>query len=183
MKLKKITLLSVVATLCLNLTSQAQEPIKALRVGDKLPETFWQQEHTIYANGQTSKHTLEKYKGKLLILDFWATWCSSCIKKMPYLDSLQRAYPDHLKILLVNSRKSDRDNTTVKLAFDEYAKGLVLSSVINDTHLGQLFPHRLLPHYVWIGANGQIISFSNSDFVNRATISKLTKNNGKELIQ
>jgi thiol-disulfide isomerase/thioredoxin len=36
------------------------------------------------------------FNGKLMILDFWATWCGACISKFPKLDSLQKKYADKL---------------------------------------------------------------------------------------
>src|SRR5690242_19229600 len=33
--------------------------------------------------------TLADYKGKTVLLNFWATWCAPCVKEMPSLDKLQ----------------------------------------------------------------------------------------------
>src|SRR5947207_6055960 len=32
---------------------------------------------------------LSDYKGKIVLLNFWATWCAPCVKEMPSLDRLQ----------------------------------------------------------------------------------------------
>ena len=34
---------------------------------------------------------LSKYKGKVVILDFWATWCRPCIKEIPHLKKIYSA--------------------------------------------------------------------------------------------
>ena len=44
------------------------------------------------ANGQV--HSLADYKGKPLILHFWATWCPPCRKEMPAFIELQEKYKD-----------------------------------------------------------------------------------------
>src|SRR6185436_18870643 len=36
--------------------------------------------------------TLETWKGKLVVLNFWATWCTPCTTEMPSLERLWRAY-------------------------------------------------------------------------------------------
>lgn len=164
----------VMAMLCLNFGAMAQEPIKPLKVGDKLPEIFWQQEHTIYANGKTTTETLEQYRDKLLILDFWATWCGSCISKFPLLHSLQREYSNELAIILVNKLKTDSDTNKVKQAFNTHTKKLSLSTLMADEYLGALFPHWKLPHYVWIDRKGSVMGITSSDFINKATIATIT---------
>jgi cytochrome c biogenesis protein CcmG/thiol:disulfide interchange protein DsbE len=36
--------------------------------------------------------TLEQYKGKVVLLDFWATWCTGCKKEIPWFVDLQRKF-------------------------------------------------------------------------------------------
>ena len=40
------------------------------------------------------KNILEKYKGKTIVIDVWASWCSDCIKGMPKVKALQTQFPD-----------------------------------------------------------------------------------------
>ena len=61
---------------------------------------------------------LDDFKGKLLILNFWATWCAPCREEMPSLDSLQaNTKLDNLKIFPINIGQEDRSKS--KIFFEE----------------------------------------------------------------
>ncbi|MFN0291589.1 TlpA family protein disulfide reductase [Pedobacter helvus] len=144
-----------------------------LRVGDKLPEAFWQQEHSVYTNGQITKQTLEQYKGKLLILDFWATWCGTCVGKFPITDSLQKENSE-LKIVLVNSNRKDNAQTLKKFYTENVnAKLHPLPTLVADTILKGMFPHKYVPHYVFIDYRGMVMGFASYHFLNREIIAAL----------
>lgn len=45
-----------------------------------------------FFNEKGDKCFLDQYEGKTILLVFWATWCSSCVKEMPDLDLLQKDF-------------------------------------------------------------------------------------------
>ncbi|NNE68030.1 MAG: TlpA family protein disulfide reductase [Pyrinomonadaceae bacterium] len=45
------------------------------------------------------KKLLEEYKGRVLILDFWATYCPPCIEAIPHLRALDKKYGDELVVV------------------------------------------------------------------------------------
>jgi len=48
--------------------------------------------------------TLAGLRGKVVVVNFWATWCPPCIAEMPSLDRLQKAFADApLQVLAVNA--------------------------------------------------------------------------------
>ncbi len=58
----------------------------------------------IMLDGKTSVHS-QDFKGKILILDFWATWCSPCIAAFPSMQTLADLYAEHPEVafLIVNT--------------------------------------------------------------------------------
>lgn len=60
---------------------------------------------------QGKSHKLADYKGKAILVSFWASWCGPCIDEMPSLVKLKEKYKDKLEILAVNVRE---DKNTIE---------------------------------------------------------------------
>jgi len=54
-----------------------------------------------------SDYDFSKAKGKVIILNFWATWCAPCIAEMPAFQELYADYGNKIEFLLVSNEKED----------------------------------------------------------------------------
>ncbi len=171
---RKICLL---ALLCLFGSVVAQNKNSGLVIGDRVPDVVL----TGVINHSTDQIRLSEYKGKLLIIDFWATWCSPCIAMMPKSDSLQKAFADQIQILPV-TYQSEKDVKRL-LAKASKLKNVTLPFVTGDTVLTKLFPHKELPHYVWIDKTGTVVAITGRHEVNAVTIKKMLAESGQALVQ
>ena len=52
---------------------------------------------------------LEAYKGKVVLLNFWATWCGPCRAEIPSLIRIQEAYKDRLQIIGMDVDDDDEE--------------------------------------------------------------------------
>ena len=62
----------------------------------------------IFEDFSGNKINLNQYKGKLIIVNFWATWCAPCKKEMPSLDNLYQSKQfKNLQVFAVNMEKTN----------------------------------------------------------------------------
>lgn len=60
------------------------------------------------------KHDSKDYNGKIIILNFWATWCAPCIVELPKLIKLAKDNPDIILIALSSDTNDDKINQFLK---------------------------------------------------------------------
>ena len=66
--------------------------------------------------GDTARVSLDAYKGKLVYVDFWASWCGPCRKSFPWMSGLQQRYGAHgLHVVAINV-DAKRDDAAAFLA-------------------------------------------------------------------
>lgn len=168
-------LLSLVFTLVAATTSFAQN--KSLKVGEPLPENFWTTPLQVVNHSQKTIN-LNPDKNKLILLDFWATWCSACLKKFPEMEELKKKFGDKINIIAV----TDQNWATIEKFFaspnGQRYKDVI--SVVDDKMLTQMFPHTAVPFIVWI-KDGKIINTTDGGQVNEQTITEVLKNETSSL--
>jgi thiol-disulfide isomerase/thioredoxin len=49
---------------------------------------------------------LSELQDRIVVLNFWATWCAPCVKEMVFFQEVQNLYPDRLLILAINQEES-----------------------------------------------------------------------------
>jgi thiol-disulfide isomerase/thioredoxin len=84
-------------------TGQSAEGIgSAVNYGDVLSTASFQD-----YDGNTV--TLDQFKGKVVMIDFWETWCTPCLKAFPSMSKAMLDYPNDFVVLAVNLGESDQD--------------------------------------------------------------------------
>lgn len=153
---------------CTSMTISSQEPREPLVRGNKVPDV-----ELSVINRPKSALRLSELYGKIVILDFWATWCGSCIANFSKLEDLQKEFGDDIQIILVNSgeTKEKVHDFLDKRKLDQ--QEIELPVAMGSEELKALFPYKFLPHYVWIDSAGKFIATTSTSFVEYDVIEKI----------
>ena len=147
--------------------SNLNPKIRSLRIGDKVPEILMGK----IINYKAKSAHLTDFKNQLLILDFWDTYCSSCIEALPKLDAMQRKFSNRIKILPVTWQKENEVRQFFKT--NRFLKNqkipVSLPSIVEDKLLASYFRHQIISHEVWI-YNGVVKAITSPEYVNAKNI-------------
>ncbi|MGC2695129.1 MAG: TlpA disulfide reductase family protein [Candidatus Angelobacter sp.] len=102
-------------------------------------------------------HKLEEYRGKPVVLNFWATWCVPCATEMPLLSEMQNRYKGRIVFIAASI-----DDDEMKPAVEAFIKKHTLNGLtvmmgatldtLNDFGVAQA-----MPGTVFIDAEGNIL--------------------------
>ena len=135
----------------------------------KRPITY---QDVIFKDKNQKDVNLSNYKGKLLIVNFWATWCAPCREEMPSLDSLQLdSRLNNLKVFPVNIGQEDISKSEI------FFKELNIQNLDiyfdSKITLAKKFTLRGVPTTILFNKKGQefariigSIDFNNEEFIN-----------------
>ena len=105
------------------------------------------------------REVLEKHKGKTVLVEVWASWCSDCVKAMPKLKEIQKENPD-VAYVFISMDKS----------FEKWNEGIKKHEVIGDHYwvndekgmkgsFGQSIDLDWIPRYMIVDKTGRIVLF------------------------
>jgi peroxiredoxin len=109
-------------------------------------------------NGRTV--SLAAFRGELILVDFWATWCAPCIVELPHLTALQTRHRGKLQVIGISM---DDDDAAPKQAAAQHH--LNYPVVMGDAALGRLYGGVLgLPQIYLIGRDGKVLRNWRGEF-------------------
>lgn len=104
------------------------------------------------------KYTNESLVGKIVLLQFWATWCQYCRRDQPAVDALVRDFAGKgLVVLAVNVGESKKK---VKRYLDDSPRACKIV-LTENTNLAAIFAANAYPLYVLIDKDGKIVDKQN----------------------
>ena len=102
-------------------------------------------------NGKTV--SLVDFRGKVVLLDFWATWCEPCIYGLPALKAIYERFKHNPDFALIGISWDFKDETIAKFAADNEMPWI---HIRETEEMRAKFNVRAIPHYTVIDKNGLI---------------------------
>lgn len=119
-------------------------------------------------NSDVTHAKLSDFKSKVVILDFWGTWCAPCIEALPHLEDLQNKFGNEVKIITITNESEERINKFLK------KRNVSLPIVLdNDKKLAAAFPHRIVSHTVVIDKNGMVKAVTTPEKINAEVLKQI----------
>lgn len=163
---------------CIVTIDLSAQNVKPANVGDTVPDSLWNMPLQVVNHPQQHKTIkLSEFRNKkLIIIDFWATWCSPCVASLNKTIPIYRKYSDDMVLLPVTSHDSDAaqkvENRMQKLGWD-------IPSVLDAKMYlyNTSFPPGYgtgIPRMIWI-SGGKIIAIPKVAYATEENILKAIK--------
>lgn len=122
---------------------------------------------------QGKTHRLADYRGKWVLVNFWATWCPPCLAEIPELNSLHNAHKDSDLAVIGIAMDSGSGKTVADFA---KARGISYPVILGDRKIvAQIGPVEVLPSSYLYAPSGEKVGYQPGE-VTRASIESYIKN-------
>ncbi len=102
------------------------------------------------------------YRGKVVVLTFWASWCGYCLKELPVLESVQRRLgKDKIAVVAINSDKDRSDYLAMRRRMKDFT--MTMTEDRRDGSIAKRYGVTGYPHLVMVDKEG-LVAFSHRGY-------------------
>jgi len=136
------------------------------RIGEMLPD--FGASKIINSNDSTIR--LSALSDRLLIIDFWATTCGTCVEALPKMAALQKEFGNQITVMPVTEQPEPYIRKFLEQ--NRHTKGIQIASIVDDKAISNYFPKKFIPHEVWI-YKGKIIGITSFEYIDEYNIQQV----------
>lgn len=149
--------------------------------------TYWLPEHCnlyeelpdiIFTDEEDQKHSITEWRGKNLVIVFWASWCEDCGRQMPHMDEYEQLAEKYGDITFLYVNKTDGSKETIESAKEYFGTLSLKGELYFDLSLrayDMLGLHNI-PTTLFVDERGRITAWSSSQIEKAGVFEALLKN-------
>ena len=142
--------------------SEQKEKIMALYDSYATIKPGVQAPDVAFKDAEGKKYTVSSFKGKVIVIDVWATWCGSCLKNMPKFMELINSFKENKDVIFFTvSTDSDELREKWLAAIEKHKMGGMLNLTPERKSTPQFEEKYFVssvPRYIVIDKEGKIVS-------------------------
>ena len=108
-----------------------------------------------FADPKGTRHALDAFRGRYVLLNLWATWCGPCVNELPALARLSRFAPG-VRVMVVDT--GDKDTVDAAAFLREHNAGGLVAYRDNEKVMMRSFGAFALPMTVLIDPTGKVVA-------------------------
>ena len=143
-----------------------------VKIGDSVPDYHFDK----VLNYSKPTINLREAKGKILIIEFWGTWCGSCIPALEHLNEIQNKFKNDIMVVGISDDTEERLN---KFLLKRPVTIPLVSDPLNRS--AKFFKVNAVPQTYVAGKNGEIIAITHPDEITEEKIKDLITGKNVEL--
>ncbi|MBW3130049.1 TlpA disulfide reductase family protein [Hymenobacter profundi] len=105
--------------------------------------------------------SLDTFKGKYVLLDFWGHWCGPCIQSMPHLKEIQARYASQMAVVGIGVESIDEKNLWLQAIHKHQLRWTQLSELKADKGMIEQYNIEGFPTYILLDKQGVVLVKSN----------------------
>ena len=159
---RKLTILPILPVLALGLIAGAASIVPGLsadaadnsatRVMRAAPALGAELTGWTFKHPSGESHSLSDYRGKVVVLDFWATWCGPCKRAMPGMQKMHDKYKDR-GVVVIGMNTFDRSGDPAAYMKKQ---GYDYTLLLNTDSAAEKYGVRSIPTFFVAGADGKL---------------------------
>jgi thiol-disulfide isomerase/thioredoxin len=124
-------------------------------------------------NYKTDSFHITDFKNKLLIFNFWGTYCSACINRFEDEQQLQQQFANDVQFILVTDEPAEKVKKTIQRWEQRHNEKFIFPLVVEDTILNKYIRSSYRPHFAWIDYWQRLVAQTNEYYINANCLSAM----------